>query len=70
MTGVLLAALLILQDGSVHPCERLELEVGQAACFSQCRAVEPVCPGDEKVKCDAVDVVHPGLVERIEVVRP
>ena len=54
MTALLVAALLILTDGSVHPCERLEIEVGQLACFSECRAVAPVCPGGERIRCEAV----------------
>jgi hypothetical protein len=46
-----------------------EIELGQAACFAECRDMEPMCPGDEKVRCDSVDVVHTGMIERVEVGR-
>ena len=67
---VVFAAFLVLKTLDVHPCERLEVEVGQILCLTACHAQEPVCRGDAPVRCDGVEIIHPAMVDRIELVRP
>ena len=66
MTELLIAAVLLLKTGATIPCERITIEVGQVACFNQCTPRERVCPGDEPIRCDQIDIVHPSYVQEIK----